>query len=415
MRLGYLIPEFPGQTHIFFWREIQALRRLGEQVFLVSTRRPSPVTCRHEFAFQAIAETRYLFPPASLIVGLWALRGSPGLLSALGYLKRMEASGFLNRVRQYALLASAVELVQWATLNQLDHIHGHSCADSAHVLAMARCMGGPAFSLTLHGDLSVYGGDHQLKLEQAAFVCAVGNHLRVQLTETAKVAEGKVFVTCMGVETSELALLGKHRNYNPGVLRLLTVARLEPTKGHLHALAAVRLARQAGLDVTYTIAGEGSFRGEIVSKIQELGLASCVELTGSVSESVVYKLLENSDAFVLPSVGAGEAWPVSVMEAMAAGLPVISSKIGATPEMITPGVDGFLVPQADENAIFEKIAFLAHDVEARRRIGNAGRNSAQLRFDVAATAQALRDAVNNCKWCDPMSNEVRYLRPSGII
>jgi glycosyltransferase involved in cell wall biosynthesis len=218
--------------------------------------------------------------------------------------------------------------------------------------------------------------------------------LRAQLIESTGISGQKVLVTCMGVETFELALLGKGRRYDPGVLKLLTVARLEPSKGHLHALAAVHAARQAGLAVNYTIAGDGSFRGEILSKIQELGLASCVKLTGTISEAVLYRLLASSDAFVLPSVGLGEAWPVSVMEAMAAGLPVISSIIGATPDMITSGVDGFLVPQADENGIFESIALLVNDVETRRRIGDAGRIRAQRSFDVATTARALRDAIS---------------------
>src|SRR5260370_35282774 len=63
MRLGYLVPEFPNQTHVFFWREIRALRRMGEEEFLLSTRKPSPVTCRHAFVPPALAETRHQFPP----------------------------------------------------------------------------------------------------------------------------------------------------------------------------------------------------------------------------------------------------------------------------------------------------------------------------------------------------------------
>jgi glycosyltransferase involved in cell wall biosynthesis len=95
---------------------------------------------------------------------------------------------------------------------------------------------------------------------------------------------------------------------------------------------------------------------------------------------------------LLPSVGR-EAWPVSVMEAMAAGLPVVASTIGATPEMITPNEDGFLVPQGDEAGLLEKITLLALDVETRRRIGEAARKTAERRFDVTLTACALRDAI----------------------
>jgi colanic acid/amylovoran biosynthesis glycosyltransferase len=394
-RLGYLVPEFPGQTHAFFWREIRALRRMGEEVFLLSTRKPSPLTCRHEFAASAVAETRYLFPPAAASLAAWGISGGPGLSRALAYLRGLESSGVKARVRQCALIASAIDLVRWTRFQRIDHVHAHSCAAAAHVLALARQMGGPPYSLTLHGDLDVYGADHRSKMAAATFVFAVGSHLRREVIERAGVPGDRVFTTCMGVETSELAALGRDRSYTSGKLHLLTVSRLHPGKGHVYALAAVRRALQGGLNVRYTIAGEGPHRDALLSYIRENDLDEQVTMTGTLSETDVYRLLSKADAFVLPSTGWGEAWPVAVMEAMGAGLPVIASVIGATPEMITPGEDGFLVAQKDERSLFEAIWLLARDVDARRRIGLAARTTALRRFDVAVTASAFRNAVYN--------------------
>jgi len=171
------------------------------------------------------------------------------------------------------------------------------------------------------------------------------------------------------------------------------VARLHPAKGHVHALASIYRGIQAGLDLHYTIAGEGPYKDSLLSVINDLDLGAYVTLTGALPEKEVFQLLSRADAFVLPSIGLGEAWPVSVMEAMAAGLPVIASMVGATPEMITPGEDGILVPQRDERALLESITLLASDVDTRRRIGQAARRTAEQRFDVSATAGALRDAV----------------------
>lgn len=170
------------------------------------------------------------------------------------------------------------------------------------------------------------------------------------------------------------------------------MARLNRAKGHLHALAAVQQGIRAGLNLHYTIAGEGPFRGAIELRISELGLGGCVTMTGTLSETEVFQLLSRADTFLLPSTGLGEAWPVSVMEAMAAGLPVIASEIGATPEMITSEEDGFLVPQADERAILERITLVANHIDVRKQIGDAARRTAQRRFDVSMTATALRDA-----------------------
>jgi len=290
------------------------------------------------------------------------------------------------------LLASAVDLVCWAKKNRIDHVHGHSCANSAHLLAIARRMGGPPYSLTLHGDLDVYGTDHRLKMAEAKVIFVVGDHLRKQLLRIG-VPEEKIVSTFMGIDSARLAALGKERRYLPGELRLATVARLDPAKGHFHTLAAIARAREAGLNISYTIAGGGFYKSAIVAKVEELGLSDCVELTGTLSETEVCSLLSKADVFVLSSFGAGEAWPVSVMEAMGAGLPVISSDIGATSEMIVSGVDGILVPQRDEAAIFSNICALASNVEARVQMGHAARRAASRRFDVSTTARVLRDAV----------------------
>jgi colanic acid/amylovoran biosynthesis glycosyltransferase len=391
MHLGYLIPDFPTQTHVFFWREIQALRGMGEQVFLVSTRRPSPSACRHEFAQSATKETHYLYPPSVANLASWAKSGRRGLQRALEYLAELESAGIVNRLRQYGLLASAIDLVEWASQTRISHLHGHSCANSAHVLALANRLGGPSYSLTLHGDPDIYGGDYRSKMKDAAFICVVGSHLVTQIQEKANVA--KVIVTCMGVKTEELAKLGKDRAYISGQLHVATVARLHPAKGHLHALSAVNRAHRSGLRIHYTIAGEGPHKETIVSKIRELGLENQVTLSGSLSETEVYQLLSKVDAFLLPSAGLGEAWPVSVMEAMGAGLPVIASIVGATPEMITPDKNGFLVPQRDEEALFNKIMLLGANLDLRRRIGTAARHTACQHFDVSVTANILREAV----------------------
>jgi colanic acid/amylovoran biosynthesis glycosyltransferase len=393
LRLGYMVPEFPNQTHIFFWREIEALRRMGEQVFIVSTRRPTPPICHHDFARVALAETHYLYPPRFPNLFLGTASNLRGLSRAHRYIKGLDTHNFASRCHHYGLLISAIDLMMWARQSRVDHIHGHSCANSAHVLALSRCMGGPPYSLTLHGDLSVYGTDHRSKMIGAEFICVMGNHLRRQVVEQAGIPQDRLFVSCMGLRTSELKNMAENRAYNRDEFHLITVARLNRAKGHFHALAAIHQAKKAGLNVRYTIAGEGLYRERITARINELGLESQVTLVGTLSEVEVFKLLSRADAFVLPSTGIGEAWPVSVMEAMSAGLPVISSIIGATPEMISNGKDGFLVPQAAENSLFDLIALLAQDVDLRRRIGTEARSTARHRFDVDVTAQALRDAI----------------------
>src|SRR5208337_4027216 len=163
MQLGYLVPEFPSQTHIFFWREIVALRGMGISVHLISSRRPPPDACRHDFAQAAARETHYVFPPRWL-PALGALAVRPGCtLKALGYVWGLREAGFKQKLKCTGLLFSAADLLLFARSRRLDHIHAHSCADAAHVVALCHVLGGPGYSLTLHGDLPVYGTDHASK------------------------------------------------------------------------------------------------------------------------------------------------------------------------------------------------------------------------------------------------------------
>src|SRR5262245_33745132 len=116
-------------------------------------------------------------------------------------------------------------------------------------------------------------------------------------------------------------------------------------------------------------------------------------MAGTLGEEAVRDLLQRADAFVLPSVGLGEAAPVSVMEAMACGLPVVASVIGGTPDMITSGEDGVLVPQGDEKALADALVRLSRGPEERRRLGRAARARAERSFDSQQTTRRLLEAI----------------------
>jgi glycosyltransferase involved in cell wall biosynthesis len=392
MRIGYFVPEFPSQTHTFFWREIEALRRMGEVVHLISTRRPGAGACRHDFADVAARETHYLFPPRwSSAVAV--LAGRPfGLCRCLAYVAGLGETPLRRRLVKAGLILAAADLLDYCRQAGIEHIHAHSCADSAHVVALCSILGGPAYSLTLHGDLDVYGGDHARKMARARFVACVTTALRRQVESTVAINGLSLPVLWMGVDTERFREADSRRERN-GRLHMTTIARLNAMKGHRHALAAMRIALDDGCDLFYTIAGEGPFRTEIESEVRRLSLEDRVELTGTLSEGAVLELLQRSDVFVLPSIGLGEAAPVSVMEAMSCGLPVICSIIGGTPDMIANGEDGLLLEQGNERALAEALIRLAGNPEERARLGKQARAHAVLDFDAHQTARGLLEAI----------------------
>ena len=389
LRLGYLVPEFPGQTHAFFWREIVALRSLGVDVRLVSTRRPPKDACRHAFAAEAHRETHYLLP--FRVRHLAAALGSIGKVNpSVSYVAGLKETARLRRAALLGLIPIAAELKSWAQRNGVIHIHVHSCATTAHLAAVCRLLGGPSYSLTLHGSLSVYGGDHASKMKHATFVSTVTRPLQAEVCACTGWSAERVPVVTMGIDASRYPARVPRELYGP--LKIATVGRLCPTKGHRYVLEAMAKLRQEGVSVHYTIAGSGPHRAAIERDVAELGLSDAVKLVGSISEDAVAKLLSDSDAFVLASIGRGEAAPVAVMEAMAAGLPVVCSRIGGTPDMIRDGVDGFLVEQRDVDSIANVLSELAKSTERRAIVSSAARITST-RFDSRKIARQLLSAI----------------------
>jgi glycosyltransferase involved in cell wall biosynthesis len=400
MKLGMLIPEFPTQTHVFFWREIRALERLDVSVDILSTREPRE-SCPHPFAAEARARTHYLVPPGPRALGELSarLRHLPGALRYLASIDRDPGPESLKqrlqlRARHAAYLAAALELVAYAKRHGTEHVHVHSCADAAHVVALSKLLGGPSFSLHLHGDLPVYGRDHAQKMQHAAFVAAAARPMQMQVVNEVGVPESRTCTMIMGVDTDQFTP-GPSRAGERGRFEMLTVGRLSPAKGHVHTLRALRLLldRDPNLNLRYRIAGQGAHRDAIVAEIAALGLGDKVELVGSMAEPAIAEALRGVDVFVLSSIGIGEASPVAVMEAMSAGVPVVCSRIGGTADMIDDGVDGLLIDQKDEEGIAAALRRLYDDRSLGARLGSAARQRALTQFDAVRRAEILLETV----------------------
>lgn len=390
--LGYLVPEFPNQTHAFFWRELSALRADGVDLHVLSTRRPPDNACPHAFAQEARAQTTYLFPPrmGGTLSGL--LRRPGGMLRALRYVAGLSESTLIAKAKVLALLPVAADLVTRAQDLGLTHLHVHSCANAAHLAALAQALGGLPYSLTLHGHLPVYGTDHRSKFQKARFVSTVTRPLQADVQ--ALMPDLSVPVLTMGVDTDLFHPPAQPRGTD-GPVTFLSIARLNYVKGHVHFLRVLRRLIDDGHDVHYNIAGDGHYEPEIRAEIDRLSLTRHVTLLGPIGESQVITHLQTSDVFVLTSFGQGEAAPVAVMEAMATGLAVICSRIGGTADMISHGQDGLLTSQQDEDDIHAAAQKLITDAPFRQKIGLAARDRALKQFDYRAQARHLLAAIQS--------------------
>jgi len=382
LRIGYLVPEFPSQTHAFFWREAMALEEQGLAIRFLTTRRPRHATSRHAFTAAAEARTAALVPPSPRALARLA---GPRLGGALRYLAGLHESPPAARAAALRLLPAAAELARIARDEGLAHVHVHSFANAAHVAALARLLGGPSYSLTLHGDLPVYGRDHGAKLRHAVFATAVTRPLAAALAQAVPGLQAPVIA--MGADTARFTPAPSAAPAPP--LRIVTVARLQQAKGHVHLLRAMAALAREGVATAAIFIGEGPDRALIEGEIAALGLGAQVRLAGALGEEAVLEELRAAHVLALTSFGPGEAAPVAVMEAMACGLAVVVSRIGGTADMIDDGRDGLLVPQRDEAAIAAALGRLAGDAALRARLGRAARARAVASFDHRTAAAAL--------------------------
>ncbi|MEQ9459388.1 MAG: glycosyltransferase [Phycisphaeraceae bacterium] len=397
MRIAYVVNQYPKVSHSFIRREIAALESLGHEVDRYSIRATEGLVDAADLA--EAEKTRVL------------LRGLGPLLAAVTWCKltrpaRWVSASFaawkLGRRSERGLLRHLVYLMEAARLmadlaqRPVDHVHAHFGTNSAAVAMLARRLGGPTWSFTVHGPEEfdkVPAIGLGMKMEEADAVVAISSFGRSQLMRWMpagrwdRIAEVHCGLDAMFLETEPTPI--------PDTPRLVCVGRLCEQKGQLLLLEAVARARSAGRTVALVLAGDGEMREEIERRIDELGLRDVVTITGWVDASRVRQEIETSLALVLPSFAEG--LPVVLMEAMALGRPVLSTYVAGIPELVRDPENGVLVPAGDVEALTRGIERLVDtDRTTLTEMGAKGRALVLDRHSAVTEARKLVEVFERC-------------------
>lgn len=426
MRAGYLVPEFPGQTHTFFWREIAELRKLGLQLELVSTRRPITGVVSQDWASDAAAETAYLTPfsirTARTACGVIAAAEPRVWGSLVGSLvrevQRTSRSGGLpsaakGLLRMLGLMMAGAELAGLARSQGWSHIHVHSCADSAEVGLFAHRLSGLSYSLTLHGPLGDYGSNQAEKFAHASFCTVITNRLRREVEdELGPTLRTLLEVAPMGVDTFKFTRSDSFKPWRGmGSAQVFSCGRLNPSKGHDDLIRALAALVDEGIDVHLTIAGEddlggAGYRSTLEQLIVATSMQGRVKLLGAVSEDVVRRLLGTADVFALAS--HAEPLGVAIMEAMSMEVPVVVGGGGGVSELVEDGVSGVLVPPGDPVALAAALRKLLTCPQMALELGRNGRAEVSRSFDCRRGAEILnrliRESVGSSRELTPQDH-----------
>lgn len=174
---------------------------------------------------------------------------------------------------------------------------------------------------------------------------------------------------------------------------IIFVGRLREVKGVRYLIDAMKIIHAADPEVKLIIIGEGEERQLIERRIIEYGLEHCITLTGAIPNEEVSTFLATSDIFLLPSLSEG--FGIVIIEAMAAGLPIIASRVGGIPDLITDGKEGFLVEPKNPQQIAERVLYLINEEFLRKEISLKNRSIAE-KYDWSLITQQLEEIYKNC-------------------
>ena len=389
-RIGYVLKKFPRLSETFVLSELLAIEAQGAAVTVLSLRRPDDARFHGELA-ELDAEVRYIgeFGRATVRRGLRTL----GALDAVAHRQVVDFADRLGPERGVDVLLQAIEVAEEVRRLELDHLHAHFATIASHVAYLAHLITGVPFSVTAHAkdiyrhtiDWSVTG-EVLTAASTVVTVCdANAEHLR------RLVPEANVRRIYNGMRRTRPA---EHDPATRDPL-VLGVGRLVEKKGFDTLVDAMAELRNRGRHTECVIVGDGDERPALERRITALDLTDRVRLVGARPQHVVADWLRRARVLAAPcqvgSDGNQDALPTVLLEALAAGLPVVSTPVAGIPEIVDHLGQGLIVPERDAVAVADAIELLL-DHEARwRDLSLAGPPRVDERFDRATTAGELLD------------------------
>lgn len=344
MQLAYLTTEYPKASHTFVRRELRALEDLGHDILRVSVRGCDAVVDPADL--EEAQQTKILLgsDKLPLIMGfLKMLVFSPRKLArATRMTIAMWSCSNRNWIRHLAYLVEATKFYQLTKKHGIEHVHVHFGKNAADVARLAKSMGGPTYSMTIHGpgefDAPV-GYSLGAKVEDSEFTAAISHYGTAQLRRWVHHQHWNKLNVIRCTINDEF--LSQRQPLETDTNQFVCIGRLTPQKGQLLLVEAVAMLVEQGVDVRLVLAGDGEIRDVLEQRIRALGIQEQITITGWIGEADVRRHLLESRAMVLPSFAEG--LPVAIMESLALGRPVISTCITGIPELLKDGANGWMI------------------------------------------------------------------------
>ncbi|TML53939.1 MAG: glycosyltransferase family 4 protein [Actinobacteria bacterium] len=392
--LVVLVNGFPRLSETFVLQELLELERRGLSLHVFALRRPDEVV-QQEALSQLRAPVEYLpeSPVAHQRLRVRLAHTALFLQRRIGYLNAL-ADALASPEFSRSLGARSALLAHRIARLGSPPLYIHFAHKPATIGRLAALLAGVPYALSAHAKDIWLTPDDELarKVRDAEVVLTCTEDSRAHL---AALAGGRtpVRLAYHGVELKDPPP-SRHPGDRP---RVLAVGRLVEKKGHETLLLAAAQLRDRGLEFTVRLAGEGPEWARLQRLVHEVGLGDRVAFLGPLSESELQAEYQRADVFALPcrklANGDQDGLPNVILEAMAHGLPVVSTRLAGIVEAVVDGESGLLADQDDAAALAENLGELLQDPNLRERIGQAGRDRVAERFERSANLPRVVDAL----------------------
>lgn len=399
--IGYLLKRYPRLSETFILNEIRALERLGVTLHIFSLLQPEPAP-RHPTLKEVQAHVTYL--PEHLVQKIAAVAAAHTAMVRAHpwrYLRTIAVTLWWSR-RVWRLFSVWKQFLRAGFIADqcrragIEHLHAHFANTPAAVAQLASVMSGIPYSFTTHAkDLYLTRKKVLRKrIGSATFVatCTRYNvdYLRTLLPENE---QHKVHLIYHGIDFLAFESDTDHESCCDACSLILSVGRLVPKKGMADLIAACGVLQARGIEFRCDIVGQGPLSAALQAQIDSLGLQRSVRLLGAMAHDRLIQHYHHADVFALsPHItedGDRDGIPNVLAEAMAAGLPVVTTSVSGIPELVEDGKTGLLVAAHDVDALADALQRLLSNHRLGQTLSSAARARLKQDFDCWETARAL--------------------------
>ena len=405
LKVAYVLKRFPRLSETFILNEILELERQGVEVSVFSLLRP-PAEARHKLLDDLRAQVTYL--PGRKALKEWDLYCNQGedredREAALAAVQEKGLPGaplFPGKAAEdiWRLFLQAHVLKDYVIGQGIDHLHAHFGSDATTVALMASHLSGRRYSYTAHArdiyhtyvDLIADYTMRRTKMERAAFVATVSEYNKRHLDQLVPApVRGRIHRLYNGIDLKRFRPNGKDREE----ALFVAVGRLVEKKGFGDLVEACRQLKAQGRKFRCVLVGEGPERESLTAAIDAADLGDSVQLVGAKPQEELLKIIGKASAVVLPCVvtpsGDRDGLPTVLLEALALGIPCVTTNVSGNPEIVDTDKTGYIVSPGDCGALAAAMARFLADPGLSARMANACRAKAERDFDLRSNVATL--------------------------